>query len=109
MNKKSMGMMLKSYRTKRGWNINTCAERSGVSVRYLADIERGDKMPKIETFINILNALSASADDVLQDSLAIGYQVRFFAALEEMETLDPVKQKQAMDICSFVIETFKNG
>lgn len=49
MNSKSLGKNLRSYRAKRGWSIKECAEKIGISTRYLADIERGDKIPKLET------------------------------------------------------------
>lgn len=76
MNCKSMGKKLKSYRAKCGWSLKECSERIGISTRYLADIERGDKVPKLETFLLILNTLNASADDVLQDSLVVGYEAK---------------------------------
>ena len=65
MNSRGLGRKLRAYRAKRGWSLKECSERIGISTRYLADIERGDKVPKLETFVSILNTLSASADDVL--------------------------------------------
>lgn len=76
MNSKSFGKKLRAYRSKRGWSLKECSEKMGISTRYLADIERGDKLPKLETFIQMLNVLSASADDVLQDSLTVGYEAK---------------------------------
>ena len=73
MDAKSLGKKLRSYRAKCGWSLKDCAEQIGISTRYLADIERGDKVPKLETFILILNTLTASADDVLQDIFIVGY------------------------------------
>ena len=40
--------------------MERCAEQIGISTRYLADIERGDKVPTLETFVLILNTLAAS-------------------------------------------------
>ena len=76
MDMKSAGKMLKGYRVAHGWSIKKCAEKCGISNRYLADIERGDKIPKTETLVRILNVLGASADDVLQDSLVVGYKAK---------------------------------
>ena len=55
MDSKSLGRKLRTYRAKRGWSLKECSERVGISTRYLADIERGDKIPKLESFILILN------------------------------------------------------
>lgn len=45
------------------------AEQCGISERYLADIERGVKAPKLETFVGIVNAAGVSPEYLLQDSL----------------------------------------
>lgn len=107
MNCKSMGKKLKSYRAKCGWSLKECSERIGISTRYLADIERGDKVPKLETFLLILNTLNASADDVLQDSLVVGYEAKSNDMIRKLNTLDVTKRKQALDIFDSVISSLK--
>ena len=107
MNAKSLGKKLKSYRSKCGWSLKECAERMGISTRYLADIERGDKIPKLETLILILNTLNASADDVLQDSLTVGYTAKSNDLLKQLESLDVTKRQQAMVIFESVIASLK--
>ena len=107
MNCKSMGKKLKSYRTKCGWSLKECSERIGISTRYLADIERGDKVPKLETFLLILNTLNASADDVLQDSLVVGYEAKSNDMIRKLNALDVTKRKQALEIFDSVISSLK--
>lgn len=107
MDTKSLGKKLKAYRAKCGWSLDTCAEKIGISTRYLADIERGDKVPKLETFILILNTLSASADDVLQDSLAVGYEAKSNDMIRKLQELDVTKRKQALTIFESVISSLK--
>lgn len=108
MDCKSMGKKLRSYRAKCGWSLKECSEKVGISLRYLADIERGDKVPKLETFILILNTLSASADDVLQDSLVVGYEVKSNDMIGKLQSLDTRKRKQALDIFDSVISSLKD-
>ena len=107
MNCKSMGKKLKSYRAKCGWSLKECSERIGISTRYLADIERGDKVPKLETFLLILNTLNASADAVLQDSLVVGYEAKSNDMIRKLNALDVTKRKQALDIFDSVISSLK--
>ena len=107
MNCKSMGKKLKSYRAKCGWSLKECSERIGISTRYLADIERGDKVPKLETFLLILNTLNASADDVLPDSLVVGYEAKSNDMIRKLNALDVTKIKQALDIFDSVISSLK--
>lgn len=105
---KRIGARLRSYRAKRGWSLKECSERIGISTRYLADIERGDKVPKLETFLLILNTLSASADDVLQDSLSVGYEVKSNDLLRKLNAIDPPKRAQALDILDRVISSLQD-
>ncbi|WP_308754972.1 helix-turn-helix transcriptional regulator [uncultured Anaerotruncus sp.] len=107
MDSKSMGKKLRSYRAKCGWSLKECSEKIGISTRYLADIERGDKVPKLETFLLILNTLTASADDVLQDSLAVGYEAKSNDIIRKLNTLDVIKRKQTLDIFDSVISSLK--
>ncbi len=107
MNSKSFGKKLRAYRSKRGWSLKECSEKIGISTRYLADIERGDKLPKLETFIQMLNVLSASADDVLQDSLTVGYEAKSNDIRNQLETLDEPRRKLALDIFESVIAVLK--
>lgn len=107
MNCKSMGKKLKSYRAKCGWSLKECSERIGISTRYLADIKRGDKVPKLETFLLILNTLNASADDVLQDSLVVGYEAKSNDMIRKLNALDVTKRKQALEIFDSVISSLK--
>ena len=43
------------------------AEKVGISIAYTGMIERGEKIPKLETFIRIANVLEVSADLLLAD------------------------------------------
>ena len=43
-------------RVARKLTMKEFAEQCGISERYLADIERGIKAPKLETFVGIVNA-----------------------------------------------------
>lgn len=104
---KSLGKKLKTHRAKCGWSVEQCAEKIGISARYLADIERGDKIPKLETFVRILNTLTASADEVLQDSLAVGYAAKSNDLLRKLQSLDPAKRKQALAILASVIASLQ--
>ncbi len=108
LDSRSLGRKLKAYRAKAGWNVEECSERIGISARYLTDIERGAKVPKLETFILILNTLAAPADDVLQDSLVAGYEAKSNYILKKLEVLDVTRRKQALDILDGVISSLKN-
>ena len=65
-----LGARIKQLRNRRGMTQISLAERVGRSSTYLSYLENGLKCMSLETFIMIANALNASADDLLRDSLA---------------------------------------
>lgn len=107
MNTISIGEKLKEYRLKKGLTPKAFSELVGLSTRYYIDIERGDKTPKLETFIRILNALEASADYVLQDSLKVGYTPQSNTLTKKLDGLSSSKKRQALAILDTTIETLK--
>lgn len=80
----------------------------GISPRYLADIERGAKVPKLDTFIRIINVLSVSADNVLQDSLVVGYESQSNDIINKLAALDIARRKQALDIFDSIISSLED-
>ncbi len=64
-----MGERIRACRLSRKQTMKEFAELCGISERYLADIERGIKAPKLETFVGIVNAAGVSPGYLLQDSL----------------------------------------
>ena len=54
MNLNSIGKNIRKYRTAKGLRQEDIAERAGLSTNYVGMIERGEKIPSLETFINII-------------------------------------------------------
>ena len=67
MNSASIGKRLRTCREQKGWTQQAFAEKVGISIAYTGMIERGEKIPKLETFIRIANVLEVSADLLLAD------------------------------------------
>ena len=103
MDCKSMGRKLRASRAQHGWSMKECADRAGISTRYLADIERGDKVPKLETLLQLLNTLDVSAYSVLQDSLSVGYETKSNDLMRRVNTLDSAHRKQAIDLFEAIL------
>ena len=71
------------YHTKIGHRIKTARENAhvtqeelastiGCTTQHISAIERGQKTPKLDTFVRIANTLQISADVLLQDVLEHG-------------------------------------
>ena len=67
MNSASIGKRIRTCREQKGWTQQAFAEKAGISIAYTGMIERGEKLPKLETFIRIANVLEVSADLLLAD------------------------------------------
>ena len=72
----SIGKHIREYRLKNNMRQEDLAEKTDLSVNYIGMLERGEKIPSLETFIVLLNVLGASADIVLADVLESGYNVK---------------------------------
>ena len=76
MNFESIGKNIRTYRMKKKLRQEDLAELTELSVTYIGMVERGEKIPALETFIKILNALEVSADVILADVLKNGYEIK---------------------------------
>ena len=96
-----LGLKLKSLRREQGMPLKAVAARSGLSVSYLSEIEKGKKYPKPEKLILIARALDVSFDD--------------FVSVEVDESLDPgvrggveaLAQHQPPGLLAFMIQSGK--
>lgn len=88
MHNNSIGVNIRKYRIEKGLKQDELAEKAGLSTNYIGMVERGEKMPSLETFIKILNALNVSSDMVLCDELNYGFQVRNSQLDIKLQSLD---------------------
>lgn len=87
MEPETIGRNIKKYRIKKKLRQEDLAEKTDLSSNYIGMVERGEKIPSLETFISILNALEISADMVLADVLKQGYVVKNSLLDEDMQKL----------------------
>jgi transcriptional regulator with XRE-family HTH domain len=99
-----VGKRIREARIQRSWKQDKLAEKTGLSAAYIGMIERGEKIPKLETFIRIINTLEISADIVLQDVLVSGYKVRMSTYFDKMEKLPRQKKDQIMDVVDVMLK-----
>ena len=94
MDLKSIGKRIREKRIDHSWSQEELAEKVNVSPVYIGMIERGEKLPRLETFISIVNVLDVTSDDVLQDVLAQEYKIKTSRYLDEIEKLDSNDKKR---------------
>ncbi|MCX8075211.1 MAG: helix-turn-helix domain-containing protein [Clostridia bacterium] len=69
INKVLVGKRIKQARHKKGYTQQELAELVGISSNFLGNIERGQKLPSIDTLIKISNELKITLDSIFTDSL----------------------------------------
>lgn len=98
MNGASIGKRIRTCREEKGWSQEAFAEKIGLSVTYTGMIERGEKVPKLETFIRIANALEVSADPLLADVLQTQLHIDTSARANSINRLDKEGRDRIYDV-----------
>lgn len=101
---RSIGQYIRNYRIAKRWRQEDLAEKTGLTPTYIGLIERGEKIPALETFVSILNALDASADVVLADVLVAGHKVKTSILNEKLEKLDKKERDRILAVVDTLIK-----
>ncbi len=109
MNMDSVGKNIRKYRNSKKMRQEDLAEKAGLSVTYIGMVERAEKIPSIETFVAILNALEVSADMVLHDVLNTGYAVKDSLLNEKLSKVSPDDRQKIYDVIDTMIAHSKQN
>lgn len=74
------------------------AEKADIGTIYLGEIERGLKMPSLNVFIQLVEALNVSADYLLRFDVPSGKEFVFDELTVKLERLSPKQRKAVSDI-----------
>lgn len=101
---KVVGARIKEARESRHWTQDQLAEKVGLSATHISVIERGVKAPKLETFIEIANALNVTADSLLLDVLNTSLQITASELSEQIKRLPHKEQKKILKAVQALVE-----
>lgn len=104
MDTASIGKRIRKYREQRGWTQEAFAEKIGLSVTYTGMVERGEKVPKLETFINIANVLGVSTDLLLADVLVARYEIKSSEMTDEISALKQGERDRIYSVVQAMID-----
>lgn len=96
MGKLTMGDRIKEARKEQRLTQDQLAERLDVSVEFIGQIERGLKLPSMQVFVKLIEALHVSADYLLRDSVSTEQLFGDRALGRKIEGLTP-KQRIALE------------
>lgn len=94
----SIGKKIRYYREEKGYTQEKLAELVRISPNYLSAIERDVKIPKLETFLLIVNKLEVKADDILSDQLEVGRVLRANKLYDQICNLPKKEQDKILHV-----------
>ena len=100
----SIGRNIRKYRVEKKMRQEDLAERTGLSANYIGMLERGEKLPALDTFISILNALGITADAVLCDVLENGYTVKNSLLNDKLQSLPETERNKIYEVIDTLIK-----
>lgn len=103
-----LGPRLKDARVKKGMTIQRLADEVGVMGNYISQMESGDKMPSMDTFIRLANTLDVTADDLLCDYLNAEKQVVNKKVNVDISSLDKSQQRFIEQLVALIIRFLKS-
>ena len=103
MNLDSIGKRIRQFRVEKNMRQEDLAEKTGLSANYIGMVERGEKIPSLETFIHIANALNISADMLLADVLDRGYEVKSSLFSDQMSKLPASEREKIFAVIDTMI------
>ena len=105
---RELGRRIQKNRERQGMKQEELAELSDLSTTYISALERGIKCPSLDAFVRIANALNVSADELLEDSLRVRFDIRSTELGQMIEVLQPRERERILDVVDILIKHAKN-
>ena len=109
MNNKALGTNILKARQAKGWTQDFAAEKCGLSENYFRQIELGNKVPRLETFVRIAETLGVSADSLLYGNLTTTHAARSAEMMDKLSELPPKQQKVVLETVNTLISEIKKN
>lgn len=100
----AIGKNIRKYRLMKKLRQEDLAEKAGLSINYVGAIERGEKVPSLETLLVIINALGVSADMILADVIETGYVVKDSLLAEKLDKLSADDRAKIYDVIDAMLK-----
>ena len=109
MEKRKVGNRIKQARKSCGMTQAQLAEKLNLTPKYISNFETGARMPKLETFISLANALNCGTDALLFDLLAAPAASGEDSISERLASLSAADRHRILRIIDFLIEDAKSA
>ncbi len=97
-----MGQRIKEARKNQKISRGTLADLVAITEQYLGEIERGKRIPSLEVYVNLVNALQISSDVCLKSNDCGSLHYIHNESLEIVHLLQGLSQRQVHVVLSIV-------
>ena len=104
MNIKVVGAKIKSLREQCNMTQEQLAEAVNLSTNHISVIERGVKTPKLDTFVDIANALGVSADEILVDVIDKSTEITASILSQKLQALPASEQRKVLSVIDTLLK-----
>ena len=80
------------------------AEAVNLSTNHISVIERGVKTPKLDTFVDIANALGVSADEILVDVIDKSTEITASILSQKLQALPASEQRKVLSVIDTLLK-----
>ena len=108
MDKKAIGTRIKQYREESGMTQEILEEKVNLSTGYISAVERGVGLPSVETLINIINNIGASADQIFTDVIDTAYETRASMLSDRIKGLPTKEQRRILNVVETMVRDAQN-
>jgi len=103
----TIGKNIRAHRVAKKLRQEDLAEKTNLSTNYIGMVERGEKIPSLETFLSIINALEVSSDMVLADVISTGYTVKSSILSENLAPLSSTDRERIYAVVETMLKYSK--
>ena len=100
----TIGKQIRKRRRELDLTQEELSELLGLSPGHLGTLERGWKLPSLETFIRICNVLGVSSDRLLSGVLSAESQVKVSDLSEAIKDLPQLEQTRILHVVQMMVE-----
>ena len=107
MDAKKFGSNIQKYRREKGLTQEEAAEQCSLSTNYFRQIELGNKVPRLETFLRIAEVLGVSTDLLFAGIFSGATEASCNELYQKIEDLPLNKQNFVMKMVDSLVEGVK--
>ena len=104
MQMEKIGQNIRKCRNAKHMSIEDLAFKAELSKNYMGMVERGERIPSLESLLKIINALETSADEVLCDVIQHGFKVKTTKIADRLEKVSPKKREMIYDLIDLILK-----